>query len=110
MPACKCHRCGEDITAIYWHEGKMYGYSCIRYVNPLAKKNKTKEHWVIADSHNIDMRRNEKQPFTAIYANKKYRDFVFKDHAGSLPQTIGDNVWRLQPNGILLINLAAFKA
>lgn len=49
-----CHRCGEVITAPYFHEGKPYGYSCIKIVNPTVKKNKRKEHWVIADSHNYN--------------------------------------------------------
>jgi hypothetical protein len=49
-----CHRCGEIITAPYFHEGKPYGYSCIKIVNPSVKKKQVKEHWVKADTHNYN--------------------------------------------------------
>ena len=33
-----CELCGEELTAPQFFEGKPYGWSCIKKVNPAAKK------------------------------------------------------------------------
>jgi hypothetical protein len=71
-----CHRCGEVITAPYFHEGKPYGYSCIKIVNPTIKKKQSKEHWVIADSHNYNPAGGGKQHITALAGNIKRQSYV----------------------------------
>lgn len=45
---CRCALCGEIVTAPVFFQGKIYGWSCIKKVNPTAKK--VKSHYVIADS------------------------------------------------------------
>ena len=37
---CSC--CGTDVTSPYFFNGGVYGYTCIKKVNPNAKKNKAK--------------------------------------------------------------------
>lgn len=101
-----CNRCGEEITAPYWHDGKPYGWSCIRIVNPKAKKNKDKQHWVIADSSDL-MPNAGKQFATAIYLGKKYTFFA-------LPNSDTKELYSLDPyakieNKLVYINIAAFK-
>lgn len=43
----KCECCGSDITAPQFHNGKMYGYTCITKVAPKQKKNSAKDLIVI---------------------------------------------------------------
>ena len=37
---CSC--CGTEVTSPYFFNGGVYGYTCIKKVNPKAKKNKGK--------------------------------------------------------------------
>ena len=37
---CSC--CGTEVTSPYFFNGGVYGYTCIKKVNPNAKKNKPK--------------------------------------------------------------------
>lgn len=37
---CTC--CGSEITSPYFYSGGVYGWSCIKKVNPSAKRNKPK--------------------------------------------------------------------
>ena len=37
---CSC--CGTDVSIPYFFEGGVYGYTCIKKVNPKAKRNKGK--------------------------------------------------------------------
>ena len=37
---CSC--CGTEVTSPYFYMGGVYGYTCIKKVNPNAKKNKLK--------------------------------------------------------------------
>jgi hypothetical protein len=109
MPACKCHRCGEDITAIYWHEGKMYGYSCIRYVNPFAKKNKAKEHWIMADVSSLDLTIEGNKQFVNVCANgKKYRFLALRNYTTKEWESI-DPYAKVINGYLVCINIAAFK-
>ena len=40
MKPCYCTLCGEQLTAPQFFEGNAYGWSCIKKVNPSAKKQK----------------------------------------------------------------------
>ena len=44
-----CELCGEELTCPQIYDGKIYGWSCIKKVNPNAKKAKDKSVWVVAD-------------------------------------------------------------
>ena len=41
---CSC--CGTEVTSPYFFSGGVYGYTCIKKVNPNAKKNKPKSKCV----------------------------------------------------------------
>lgn len=41
---CSC--CGTDVTSPYFHNGGVYGYTCIKKVNPSTKRNKPKSKCV----------------------------------------------------------------
>lgn len=47
-----CELCGEKLTAPIFFDGKIYGLSCIKKVNPSAKK--VKSNYVVADSFTIE--------------------------------------------------------
>jgi hypothetical protein len=51
--SCTC--CGSDVTVPYFYNKGVYGYTCIRKVNPNAKKTKAK--FVKVDS--IEIKRTE---------------------------------------------------
>ena len=80
MRSIKCHMCGELLTAPYFYQGRTYGYSCIKKVNPAVKKRSSKSEWVIADSHNFDTNKG-KQLVTAAFQGRTYRFFLFKDNS-----------------------------
>lgn len=42
--SCAC--CGSDVTSPYFFNGAVYGYTCIKKVNPSAKKVKDCGLWV----------------------------------------------------------------
>ena len=42
---CFCQRCGEELTAPYFHKGQPYGYSCYEKIAG-AKAKKSKEVWI----------------------------------------------------------------
>lgn len=48
MYSCSC--CGADVTVPYFHKGTVYGYTCIKKVDPSAKKVKDAGLWVAVDS------------------------------------------------------------
>lgn len=41
---CSC--CGTEITSPYFYNGGVYGWACIKKVNPSARKNKPKSKCV----------------------------------------------------------------
>lgn len=42
MKTYKCTCCGSDVTAPYFYGQGVYGWSCIKKVNPAAKKTKNR--------------------------------------------------------------------
>lgn len=40
---CTC--CGTEVNSPYFFEGGVYGYTCIKKVNPKAKRNKAKTNF-----------------------------------------------------------------
>lgn len=80
MPRLKptCARCGEELTAPYEFQGGLYGWTCIKIVNPLAKKPKDKQIWVechfeLETLNNGEGYNNRK--ITGFYNGKGYVDF-----------------------------------
>jgi hypothetical protein len=54
MKSCTCTKCGETLTAPYFFKGQPYGWTCIKTVNPTAKKKNSKEHWIEANGHDYN--------------------------------------------------------
>jgi hypothetical protein len=48
-----CHCCGSEVTAPYFYKGAVYGYTCIKKVDPDHKRTKDKSVYVKADSITI---------------------------------------------------------
>lgn len=78
MKPCLCTSCGEPLTKPVFFKGKPYGWSCIKKVNPLVKKNNLNT-WIIADSSNFNPNGERKQLVTAYSDNKKYKAMVFRN-------------------------------
>jgi hypothetical protein len=66
-----CHRCGEAITAPYFYNGRPYGWTCIKLVNPTAKKDKSANRWIVPQSHNFD-RLKKKQQIIIVHGGRTY--------------------------------------
>ena len=66
-----CARCGEEITAPYFYKGRPYGWTCITFVNPSAKKEKNANRWIVPQSHNFDPLKG-KQQVTIVHDGCKY--------------------------------------
>lgn len=74
--APRCARCGENLTAPIEYNGGLYGWTCIKIVNPLAKKPKHKQLWVLADSYTDEVLENGNTKRVATVYGKKFADFV----------------------------------
>ena len=55
MAIFSCACCGSDVTAPYFHKGFVYGYTCIKKVNPAAKKVKDAGPWISVDSVTVEL-------------------------------------------------------
>lgn len=78
----KCARCFEEITVPYHFEGKVFGYSCIKIVNPSAKVKKPKNpvYFIQADSYNIEQKEGSTSfKIAAIINGRKYSDWSFEN-------------------------------
>ena len=112
MMECKCARCGEEITKPYFFKGAPFGWTCIKIVNPFAKKKKagTKEHWIVFDSH--DFASNGKQLVTAFWNGRKFKFWIFtaKTYLGeSIHSSLNPNI-ELGLNGEIYYNIASHKS
>jgi hypothetical protein len=74
-----CELCGEELTCPQVYQGKIYGWSCIKKVNPDAKKSKVKEHWIEAESYTtiifITELDNKVDKITAVLKGKNFIDY-----------------------------------
>lgn len=107
----ECARCGETITAPYFFDGKPFGWSCIKMVNPQAKKKKAgiKEHWVIASSSDFSPS-PIKQHVTAFWNGRKFKFWIFPTRQLSGKESfLTDPHIVLSATGEIYINLAAYK-
>jgi hypothetical protein len=66
-----CARCGEVITAPYFFKGRPYGWTCIKLINPAAKKEKNADRWIVPNSHNFDPSKG-KQQVAILHDSKQY--------------------------------------
>lgn len=74
-----CDLCGEEVTCPYFHDGKVYGYTCITKVKPGANRKKEKEYWVEALSFTTELLENGKTKITAKYQGGASKEGKFSD-------------------------------
>lgn len=72
-----CALCGEKLTAPIFFNGKIYGWSCIKKVNPTAKKSKT--HFVVADRFITTEHENGNISIDAVYQGTNNKPVKFYD-------------------------------
>lgn len=70
-----CALCGEKLTSPIFFQGKIYGYSCIKKVNPTYKRLKT--HYVVADSYTTTENENGSIRIDAIYQGTNNKPVFF---------------------------------
>jgi hypothetical protein len=109
---CKCSRCGEIITSPYFFQGAPFGWTCIKIVNPLAKKKKQgiKEHWIRVDSSDF-IQEYKKQYVTAYWNGRKFKFWLFPSKTMDGKEFLSAHVSHIElaNNGEVYINLAAYK-
>ena len=104
----KCALCGEELTAPIAYNGAFYGWTCIKKVNPAAKKSKDKTFWVEAISFTSETSINDLgNEFTVIKARfqgDNYKESTFTDVKAYFPN---QNV--IIQGDKAFINLMAYK-
>ena len=99
--ALSCHLCGEKLTQPHFYKGNIYGWSCIKKVNPAAKKSKLKANWQpcnLIDSIALDYGNIK---LIAEYNGKKYVSFR------SVNSFLGCAI--IENNGSYFIDLSKYK-
>jgi hypothetical protein len=67
---CSC--CGSEVTAPYFFKGGVYGYTCIKKVNPTAKKVKDAGLWATYQELVIEQPEADRQRFAvSVVSNGK---------------------------------------
>jgi hypothetical protein len=99
--ACSCHLCGEKLTAPISYMGKLYGWSCIKKVNPKAKK--VKEDWKLCELIEVIKYDGGNYAYRVLFNGKKYIDFSTQRNTIEPPKSIVLN------NGNYFINILNFK-
>lgn len=84
---CSC--CGTDVTSPYFYNNGVYGWTCIKKINPSVKKNKAKSK--CAEVKVIDVEFNDESSTrgqalisiddvrSIVTAYRDYNDGVFSD-------------------------------
>ena len=103
--ACSCHLCGEKLTAPISYMGKLYGWSCIKKVNPSAKK--TKENWQPCNLVSIEIINDYTKKITVDYLGKNCIGFESSIKLASGKIRVDTSI--VENNGIYFINTLNFK-
>lgn len=86
---CSC--CGTDIASPYFYNGGVYGWSCIKKVNPNAKRNKAKSKTVEVNLIKFDFDENSTRgkalveidgAKSVVTAYRNYEDGFFSELSG----------------------------
>lgn len=75
---CKCSLCGEELTAPQVYNGLMYGYTCVKKLNPSYKKPKNPQFFVLADSFQVEELNKYKTKVTAVLKGVKFLGWLTK--------------------------------
>lgn len=83
---CSC--CGTDITSPYFYDGGVYGWTCIKKVNPRARRNKPKSKFVEVIIRKVEFGENSGRGMAYVTidgvneirtAYRDYEDGAFSD-------------------------------
>lgn len=82
--SCSC--CGSDVTVPYFFKGGVYGYTCIKKVDPKAKRTKDNGLWIAYQELIITQRPNANVFDFAVICNGKKFDvgFSYSDDASRI--------------------------
>lgn len=81
---CTC--CGTELSSPYFYNGGVYGWTCIKKVNPNARKNKAKSNIVEVEVLKVDFKEGSTRGNALISINgvkscvtayREYLDGVF---------------------------------
>ena len=75
---CKCSLCGEELTAPQVYNGLMYGYTCVKKINPNYKKPKNPQFFVLADSFEVEELNQYQTKVTAFIKGFKFLGWITK--------------------------------
>ena len=75
---CKCSLCGEELTAPQVYNGLMYGYTCVKKINPNYKKPKNPQFFVLADSFEVEELNQYQTKVTAFIKGVKFLGWITK--------------------------------
>lgn len=103
---CRCFLCGEILTSPIFFENNIYGFSCIKKVNPNYKKQKT--YFVEADSFTTEDFENGNTIINANYKNKKFSDLlVLKKYTNGDIKKVSSSIQIIENKAY--INLLSYK-
>jgi len=75
---CKCSLCGEELTSPQVYNGLMYGYTCVKKINPNYKKPKNPQFFVLADSFEVEELNQYQTKVTAFIKGVKFLGWITK--------------------------------
>jgi len=75
---CKCSLCGEELTAPQVYNGLMYGYTCVKRINPNYKKPKNPQFFVLADPFEVEELNQYQTKVTAFIKGVKFLGWITK--------------------------------
>ena len=75
---CKCSLCGEELTAPQVYNGFMYGYTCVKKINPNYKKPKTPQFFALADSFQVEELNQYQTKVIAFIKGIKFLGWITK--------------------------------
>ena len=101
--ALVCDLCGEKLTQPHFYLGKIYGWSCIKKVNPMAKKTTIKANWQPCELLEHIILDNGNNTIRVIFNGKKYKDMAILRNGVIIYNAIIEN------NGSYFIDTLKFK-
>jgi hypothetical protein len=101
--ALSCHLCGEKLTQPHFHLGKIYGWSCIKKVNPAVRKTTNKANWQTCELLERIVCENGNNLIKVIYNGKNYKDMAILRNGVIIYNAIIEN------NGSYFIDTLKFK-
>lgn len=89
MFICTC--CGTALNAPYFYNGGVYGYTCIKKVNPYVCKNKPKMKCVEVEITNIYFEENCSRGIALLIIDGKKEQYTAYREYDSLTETFSES-------------------